>query len=59
MWLLYTAAITGWSAALYYNQQGANKFLDVPPEFWSGYQPQPKMVQHMTQARSRQASHWA
>lgn len=29
---------------MYYDQQGADKYLDVPLEFWNGYQPQPRAV---------------
>jgi hypothetical protein len=39
MQLLNTVATNGWSAALCYYQQGAEKFLDVPSKYWTGYQP--------------------
>jgi hypothetical protein len=31
---LNIAATRGWPAAIYYNQQGADEFLDFIPEFW-------------------------
>jgi hypothetical protein len=37
--LLYVAITKGWQAAFYYDQQGADDFLDVSPEFWPGFQP--------------------
>jgi hypothetical protein len=33
MRLLYIAVAKGWPAALYYNQQGEDEFLDVSPDF--------------------------
>lgn len=39
MRLLYTAVTKGWQAALYYDQQGSDEFLDVSPEFWTAFQP--------------------
>jgi hypothetical protein len=35
--LLYIAVTKGWPAALFYDQQGADEFLDVSPEFWTTY----------------------
>jgi hypothetical protein len=37
--LLYIAVTKGWPAALFYDQQGADEFLDVAPDFWTSYQP--------------------
>jgi hypothetical protein len=31
MWLLYIAITKGWSAALFYDQQGEDEFLDLAP----------------------------
>jgi hypothetical protein len=31
--LLYIAVTKGWPAALFYDQQGADEFLDVSPDF--------------------------
>jgi ribonuclease BN (tRNA processing enzyme) len=42
MRLLYVAITKGWPAALYYDQQGADEFLDVSPEFWASFQPPSK-----------------
>jgi hypothetical protein len=39
MRLLYVAITKGWPAALYYDQEGADEFLDVSPEFWTSFQP--------------------
>jgi hypothetical protein len=40
--LLYIAITKGWPATLYYDQQGADEFLDVTPDFWTSYQPPPR-----------------
>jgi hypothetical protein len=40
--LLYIAITKGWPAALYYDQQGADEFLDVTPEFWTSFEPPPR-----------------
>jgi hypothetical protein len=43
-------------ATLYYNQQGADEFLDVTPEFWATYQllPHARTAQQaLTQGRGR------
>jgi hypothetical protein len=37
--LLYVPITKGWPAALFYDQQGADEFLDVGPEFWAWFQP--------------------
>jgi hypothetical protein len=37
--LLYVAITKGWPAALYYDQQGPDEFLDTEPQFWASYQP--------------------
>jgi hypothetical protein len=37
--LLYIAITKGWPSALFYDQQGADEFLDVGPEFWTSFQP--------------------
>jgi hypothetical protein len=37
--LLYIAVTKGWPAALYYDQQGADEYLDVSSDFRTGYQP--------------------
>jgi hypothetical protein len=34
MRLLYIAFTKGWPAALFYDQQGTDEFLDVSPEFF-------------------------
>lgn len=39
MRLLYIAIAKGWQAALDYDQQGTDEFLDVSPEFWANFQP--------------------
>jgi hypothetical protein len=36
MRLLYIAVTKGWPAALFYDQQGTDEFLDVPADFWEG-----------------------
>jgi hypothetical protein len=53
--LLYIAVTKGWPAALYYDQQGADEYLDVTPDFWTGYQPpRPRAAQRGTsQPRGR------
>jgi hypothetical protein len=28
-----------WPVASYYNQQGADEFLEVPPDFWNAFKP--------------------
>jgi hypothetical protein len=56
MRLLYIAATKGWAAALYHDQQGTSEFLDVPPGFWSGFQPRTRAAQQTPQARGRQAT---
>jgi hypothetical protein len=44
--LLYIAMAKGWPAALYYDQQGTDEFLDVTPDFWASFQPptRPRMA---------------
>jgi hypothetical protein len=42
MRLLYIAVTKGWPAALFYDQQGTDEFLDVPADFWAHYQPPPR-----------------
>jgi hypothetical protein len=39
MRLLYIAITKGWPAALFYDQQGGDEFLDVSPDFWATFQP--------------------
>jgi hypothetical protein len=48
--LLYVAITKGWPAALFYDQQGADEFLDVAPEFWTAYRPpaRPRAAQRGT-----------
>jgi hypothetical protein len=48
--LLYIAVTKGWPAALYFDQQGTDEFLDLPSEFWAGFQPpaRPKVSQPRT-----------
>jgi hypothetical protein len=57
--LLYIAVTKGWPAALFYDQQGADEFLDVSPEFCSTYQPstRPRADQRgTTQVQGRSSS---
>jgi hypothetical protein len=59
MRLLHIAITKGWSAALFYDQQGTDEFLDVSPEFWSNYQPpaRPKTAQRGSyQSRGRSST---
>jgi hypothetical protein len=37
--LLYIAITKGWQAALFYDQQGEDEFLDMQPDFWTSFQP--------------------
>jgi hypothetical protein len=48
--LLYIAVTKGWPAALYFDQQGTDEFLDLPAEFWAGFRPpaRPKVAQPRT-----------
>jgi hypothetical protein len=57
MRLLYIAITKGWQAALYYDQQGADEFLDISPEFWANFQrrqPQGPRRSPTRRARGRQ-----
>jgi hypothetical protein len=59
MRLLYVAITKGWPAALFYDQQGGEEFLDVSPEFWATFQPpqRPRAAQHRpAQTRGRSAT---
>lgn len=42
--LLYIAITKGWQAALYYSQQGTNKFLNILSDFWRGFEPWPRVA---------------
>jgi hypothetical protein len=42
MRLLYIAVTKGWPAALFYDQQGTDEFLDVPADFWANFHPPPR-----------------
>jgi hypothetical protein len=59
MRLLYIAVTKGWPAALFYDQQGTDEFLDVPPDFWANFHPppRPKAAQQRTvPARGRSST---
>jgi hypothetical protein len=60
MRLLYIAVTKGWPEAVYYDQQGADEFLDVNPDFWTSFQAQPtrpKTAQRGTsQSRGRSST---
>jgi hypothetical protein len=59
MRLLYIAITKGWPAALFYDQQGGDEFLNVPPDFWAAFQPPPRpraAQRRAPQARGRSTS---
>jgi hypothetical protein len=57
MSLLYITVTKGWPAALFYDQQGEDEFLDLAPDFWLQYQPRtftaPQSQQRATKAAPR------
>jgi hypothetical protein len=55
MRLLYIAITKGWPAALYYDQQGEDEFLDLAPDFWLQYQPRPFTAPQTQQRAPRSA----
>jgi hypothetical protein len=51
--LLYVAITKGWPAALYYDQQGPDEFLDTEPQFWASFQPPRSRAAQQRTGRAR------
>lgn len=54
--LLYIAETRGWPAVIYYDQQGADEYLDRTPEFWVGFEPPTRAAQQPAKTRGRSAT---